>query len=522
MTHKRLALAQNFFKSPDLVRSLVATSSIGQTDTVVEIGPGAGIITQALAAVAQKASACKRALMALSDRSFAAAVDSIPELSMVRELLATHVPSRVLDTLKSKADAKSRARAERVATCLTLESVPPLPESIHAGTVHALLRAMGHVPAKKSEAPKEAKAKEPEAKEPDSKEVKGPADLPLASPTPAPPTLKEMPALRSFANAGLAMKNSAQCGLVDRVQRLCDKKKFAKACELMMNCEGRVVVIGMGKSGHIGNKIAATLASTGTPAFFVHPGEACHGDMGMIVPKDIVLAISNSGETDELIMLLPMIKRLKTPMITLTGNPHSTLAKAATVNLDISAKEACPLGLAPTSSTATTLAMGDALAVALFQVRGLTKEDFARYHPGGKLGLRLLLKAEDVMYKDEQIPKILPDAKIAAALVEMTQKSLGMTAIVDRANNLLGIYTDGDVRRTLNRGLDVHSTPIRAVMTKNPKTISANTLAVEALQIMENYKITTLAVVDEQKKIIGIVHLHHLLQRGLSTLGEKI
>ena len=320
-----------------------------------------------------------------------------------------------------------------------------------------------------------------------------------------------------IGRAVIAIELQAINQLLERINH-----EFAHACTLIYHCHSRVVVIGMGKSGHIGNKIAATLASTGTPAFFVHPGEACHGDIGMITQQDVVLALSNSGETDELITLLPVIKALQIPLIRMTGNPHSTLAKASTVNLDISVtKEACPLGLAPTSSTTVALVMGDALAITLLQIRELTKEDFARYHPGGSLGQRLLLKAENVMYRDLQIPKVSANTTLDEVLVEMTQKSLGMTTITDDNNHLLGIYTDGDLRRTLNQHCDVKKTMIHSVMTSNPKTISPDTLAIQALKTMENFKITSLVVVNKANQVLGVVHLHSLLQRGLSTLGVE-
>jgi len=288
-------------------------------------------------------------------------------------------------------------------------------------------------------------------------------------------------------------------------------KNFSKACETLLNCEGHVIVLGMGKSGHIGNKIAATLASTGTPAFFVHPGEAGHGDMGMITHKDVVLAISNSGETPEILTILSVLKQSKVPFITMTGKPNSTLAKNATVNLDISAeKEACSIGLVPTSSTTTTLVMGDALAITLLEMRGFTTKDFAKFHPGGDLGRRLLLRVDDIMYSGKSIPKVSEDTLLTETLFEMTQKTLGMTTILSKENKLLGIYTDGDLRRTLDKDLDVHKTYVKEVMAHNPITIKTGTLAAEALQIMEENKITTLVVIDKDDKVLGIVHIHDL------------
>ena len=292
---------------------------------------------------------------------------------------------------------------------------------------------------------------------------------------------------------------------------------FARACQLMLRCEGRVVVTGMGKSGHICGKIAATLASTGTPAFFVHPGEASHGDLGMITPKDVVLALSNSGETDELLFIIPLIKRLGVPLIALTGRPDSTLARQATVHIDVSvAQEACPLGLAPTASTTAALAMGDALAVALLEVRGFTREDFARSHPAGSLGRRLLLKIDDIMHTGEAIPKVAETATLDQALLEMTAKKLGMTAVVDDANHVLGIFTDGDLRRLFERGdCDIHTTPIREVMTRGCATAPPGMLAAEAVKLMEDRKINALLVVDGDGRLVGALNMHDLLRAGV-------
>lgn len=288
---------------------------------------------------------------------------------------------------------------------------------------------------------------------------------------------------------------------------------FAQACRLILGCRGRVVVTGMGKSGHIGGKIAATLASTGTPAFFVHPGEASHGDLGMIVAEDTLIALSYSGETDELLTILPRVRRLHVPVIALTGQPQSRLAREATVHLDVGvAVEACPLGLAPTASTTATLVMGDALAVALLQARGFTREDFARSHPSGALGRRLLLHVEDIMHRDPQIPQVTPDATISAALVEMTRTGLGMTAVVEPDETVAGIYTDGDLRRTLDRSLDIHQTPIRAVMTPDCHTIEPERLAAEAVERMETHAINALLVVDASNRLIGALNMHDLLR----------
>jgi arabinose-5-phosphate isomerase len=291
---------------------------------------------------------------------------------------------------------------------------------------------------------------------------------------------------------------------------------FVEACRLLHQCKGRVVVTGMGKSGHIGAKIAATLASTGTPAFFLHPAEASHGDIGMITLEDVLLAISNSGETAELVTILPAIKRLGVAMIVMTGRTRSTLAKAASVVLDVSVpEEACPHNLAPTASTTATLAMGDALAVAVLEARGFTEEDFARSHPGGSLGRRLLLHVEDVMRTGEQLPMVSPDSTLRDGLLEMSRKGLGMTAIVDERRRVLGIYTDGDLRRTLDRPADVHALRMSEVMTANPKTIRPRVLAAEAVHLMESARITQLLVVDEDNALIGALNVHDLLRAGV-------
>jgi arabinose-5-phosphate isomerase len=291
---------------------------------------------------------------------------------------------------------------------------------------------------------------------------------------------------------------------------------FFAACKLLLACEGRIIVTGIGKSGHIGNKIAATFASTGSPAFFLHPSEASHGDIGVITTKDVVIALSNSGTTNELLAILPTIKLLNVPLISITGYPDSTLAKNATVNLNINApKEACPLGLVPTSSTTATLVMGDALAVALFEARGFTIEDFARSHPGGSLGKRLLLRVDDIMRTGQAIPKVAKTALLSEALVEISQKRLGMTTIVDEQRKLVGVFTDGDLRRAIDKNLDIHTISICDIMTTNCKTIVAGTLAFEALQIMEQYKITTLVILSNDNIPIGVIHLHDLLSAGL-------
>ncbi len=289
---------------------------------------------------------------------------------------------------------------------------------------------------------------------------------------------------------------------------------FVEACRLILACRGRVVVSGMGKSGHIGRKIAATLASTGTPAFFVHPGEASHGDLGMITPQDVVLALSYSGETDELLLILPVIKRQGIPLIAITGKPDSSLATEADVHLDGSiSSEACPLGLAPTTSTTVALVLGDALAIALLEARGFTSDDFARSHPAGSLGRRLLLHIADVMHKGDDVPRVAPDASLTAALVEMTRKHLGMTAVVDADGRLLGVFTDGDLRRALDDdGVNLRGATVAELMTRGPKTIAADKLAAEAAQMMEKYQIQALLVVDDEQRVVGALNIHDLLR----------
>jgi arabinose-5-phosphate isomerase len=291
---------------------------------------------------------------------------------------------------------------------------------------------------------------------------------------------------------------------------------FVTACQYMLRCEGRIVVLGMGKSGHIGGKLAATLASTGTPAFFVHPGEASHGDMGMITAKDVVVALSNSGETHEVLLLLPLIKRLGAPLIALTGNPASTLARNASVHIDVSvAQEACPLGLAPTSSTTATLAMGDALAIALLETRGFSAEDFAMAHPGGALGRRLLLRLSDIMHTGTEMPTVTEETPLSDALVEMSRKGLGVTAVVDGQMHALGIFTDGDLRRALDKGVDVHAVCMREVMTSGCTTVKASTLAAEAVGLMQRRRFNALLVVDEDQTLVGILNMHDLLRAGV-------
>jgi len=318
--------------------------------------------------------------------------------------------------------------------------------------------------------------------------------------------------LEQLARAVIETEAQAVTALADRIG-----PDFIHACRFMYDCEGRIVVLGMGKSGHIGDKIAATLASTGSPAFFVHPGEASHGDMGMITDADVVLALSNSGETDEILTILPLIKRLGVPLISLTGNPNSTLAKASDAHLDVSVeKEACPLGLAPTSSTTAALVMGDALAVSLLEQRGFTADDFALSHPGGSLGRRLLLHVEDIMHGGDKMPCVGDNATLSAALLEMTKKGLGMTGVVDAAGKLVGIFTDGDLRRVLDHGeVNVHETTIAEVMTRDCKTAQPRQLAVEVLSQMESFKINSLMVVDDHQQPVGALNMHDLLRAGV-------
>jgi len=288
---------------------------------------------------------------------------------------------------------------------------------------------------------------------------------------------------------------------------------FAAACRLVLGSRGRVVATGMGKSGHIARKIAATLASTGTPAFYVHPGEAGHGDLGMITEDDVVLALSYSGESDEVLMLLPVLKRQGNPLIAMTGKPQSSLARAADVHLDVNVDfEACPLALAPTSSTTVALAMGDALAVALLDARGFTADDFARSHPAGSLGRRLLLHITDVMHGGADLPSVREDASLSEALLEMSRKRLGMTAVVDAAGKLVGLFTDGDLRRALDTDLDVRSAGIAQVMTRSPRTIGADQLAVEAARLLEKHQINGLIVVDGEGHAVGALNIHDLLR----------
>lgn len=304
----------------------------------------------------------------------------------------------------------------------------------------------------------------------------------------------------------------------DSIARLLDRidHHFTHACELILACNGRVVVIGMGKSGHIGNKIAATLASTGTPAMFVHPAEASHGDIGMITDKDVVITISNSGTTDEIISLLPVLKRKGVPLISMTGNAESLLGQEADVHLDVSVEqEACPLNLAPTNSTTAALVMGDALAMALLEARGFTADDFAFSHPGGNLGRRLLLKVADIMHKGDDIPVVPENTTLSASLLEMSAKKLGMTTVVDDNGNIVGVFTDGDLRRCLDQGLDIRQTLINQIMTGQYKYISANALASEAAKLMQDNEIYSLVVQDPDQGLEGIITMHDLLKANV-------
>lgn len=317
--------------------------------------------------------------------------------------------------------------------------------------------------------------------------------------------------IQALALAVIQTEMRAVAGLAERIDQ-----NFVGACRLLLACKGRVVVTGMGKSGHIAGKIAATLASTGTPAFFVHPGEASHGDLGMITRQDVVLALSNSGETEEILTILPIIKRLGVPLIALTGNPESALAKFSTVHINVAVEqEACPLGLAPTASTTAALVMGDALAVSLLETKGFTRDDFALSHPGGSLGKRLLLQVSDIMHRGAEVPVVADSVLVSDALLEMTGKKLGMTAVTDGEGRVAGIFTDGDLRRMLEKNLDVHATRIADVMTGPCKVIGADMLAAEAMQIMESKKINALLVVDSQQKLLGALNMHDLLRAGI-------
>jgi len=318
-------------------------------------------------------------------------------------------------------------------------------------------------------------------------------------------------ALKELARAVISTEAAAVAGLLERID-----DAFVAACQLILDCRGRIVVLGMGKSGHIAGKIAATLASTGTPAFFVHAAEASHGDLGMITAGDVVLVLSNSGETDEVRQILPMLKRQGVKIIAMTGKPSSTLASHADVHINVAVQaEACPLGLAPTSSTTAALAMGDALAVSLLESRGFTAEDFARSHPAGQLGKRLLLHIFDIMHTGDEIPRVPASATLSEAIVEMTRKRLGMVAITSDSMEVEGVFTDGDLRRTLEREIDPHKTAVGDVMTRNGKTIGPEALAVEAVKLLQQHRIQGLLVVDEGRRLQGVLNFNDLLQAGV-------
>jgi arabinose-5-phosphate isomerase len=322
------------------------------------------------------------------------------------------------------------------------------------------------------------------------------------------PNSSPTPHALDLARRVLTIEAAAVQALVERID-----EHFLNALNLILDCKGRVIVSGMGKSGHIARKIAATFSSTGTPAYFVHPGEASHGDLGMVTAHDVFIGISYSGESDELLTIVPAVKRQGAKLITMTGNPQSSLALQANVHLNCAvAQEACPMGLAPTASTTAALAMGDALAVALLDAKGFGEEDFARSHPGGSLGRRLLTHVRDVMHAHASIPAVREGATLAEAVLEMSRKGLGMTAIVDDAHHLLGIYTDGDLRRTLEKKLDFGTTPISMVMSAKPRSISPDALAVDAVQLMEQYGISQLLVVDAANKVVGALNMHDLLK----------
>ena len=318
-------------------------------------------------------------------------------------------------------------------------------------------------------------------------------------------------ALKELARAVINTEATAVTNLASRID-----EAFVRACHFILSCKGRIVILGMGKSGHIAGKIAATFASTGTPAFFVHAAEASHGDLGMITSADVVLVLSNSGETDEVRQILPLFKRLGVTVIAMTGNPESTLASHSDVHINVGVHaEACPLGLAPTSSTTAALVMGDALAVSLLESRGFTTEDFARSHPGGKLGKRLLLHIKDIMHSGDKMPVVSADSSLSAAILEMTRKRLGMVAITDTQMKVQGVFTDGDLRRALTHTIDPHKTTVGEVMTRGGKTIEADALAVEAVKIMQEFKIQGLLVVDDKSRLKGVLNFNDLLQAGV-------
>ncbi len=318
----------------------------------------------------------------------------------------------------------------------------------------------------------------------------------------------------NFCKLGLAVIETEAQAVFNLAARL--DERFEAACRLLLTCRGRVVVTGMGKSGHIGKKIAATLTSTGTPAFFMHPGEAGHGDVGMLTTNDIVLAISHSGNTHEIITLIPTIKRLRIPLIALTGQLSSPLAQTSTIHLDVSiTQEACPLGLAPTTSTTVALVMGDAIAIALLQARGFTADDFARSHPGGSLGKKLLLKIDDIFHQGQGVPVVHEDVTVREALIEVNAKKLGMTCVINSQHTLVGVYTDGDIRRTLMGDYDINTTPLKAVMSRQYRSISRDALAAEALSLMQEHCITSLVIENDQHYPEAVIHIHDLLRAGV-------
>lgn len=313
------------------------------------------------------------------------------------------------------------------------------------------------------------------------------------------------------ATRTIELECAAVSGLLDKID-----ERFDATCRLMLECKGRIIVMGVGKSGHIGRKIAATLASTGTPAFFVHPGEASHGDLGMITPQDIVLAISHSGSSSEIVFLLPLFKRAGIRLISISGNDHSILAEQAEVNLNIGVThEACPLDLAPTSSTTATLVMGDAIAIALLEARGFTAEDFAFSHPGGALGRRLLLRVSDLMSIGDELPITAPQTPLIDALTVMSAKGFGMVTVCNESKQLLGIFTDGDLRRSIDKGIDIHQTPVEALMNHYPKFTSSKTLAAEALKLMEENQVNVLLVTSDEGELVGAVKINDLLRAGI-------
>ena len=326
--------------------------------------------------------------------------------------------------------------------------------------------------------------------------------------------MNKSPSTTDIAAAGRRVLDIESRAIADLVPRI--GAEFEAACRLCLDCQGRVVVTGMGKSGHVAGKIAATLASTGTPAFFVHPAEASHGDMGMITRGDVVVALSNSGETAEVLTLLPLLKRLGVSLIAMTGETGSTLAGAAAVTLDLSiSEEACPLNLAPTASTTAALAMGDALAIAMLEARGFTAEDFAMSHPGGSLGRKLLLRVEDLMHTGDEIPAVTPDTSLTDGMLEVSGKGLGMTGICDADGKLVGVFTDGDLRRTLDHGVDIRTATMEQVMTAGAKTVSPGMLAAEAVHIIEQHKINALLVTDDTGRLVGALNIHDLFRAGV-------